>query len=240
MVDSSVGGKTGINLPEAKNVIGAFWQPSLVWIDLRAMNTLPDREFRSGLAEVVKYGVILDQEFFEWLESNADAILRRDSSSLEHLIVRCCELKAQVVTQDEYETTGLRAVLNYGHTFGHAIEALASYGTFLHGEAVSIGMTMAGMLAHTLGLWDIESLERQTRLLERFGLPVSLSVSGQAHAASDALTPTRMLEAMRLDKKTAHGKLNLILPTKIGHVASRGDVDAARIVEAIEACQVSR
>jgi len=240
MVDSSVGGKTGINLPEAKNVVGAFWQPSLVWIDLRAMNTLPDREFRSGLAEVVKYGVILDLEFFEWLESNADAILRRDSSTLEHLVVRCCELKAQVVTQDEHETTGLRAVLNYGHTFGHAIEALASYGTFLHGEAVSIGMSMAGKLALALGLWDSESLNRQTRLLERFGLPVGLSVSSQAHATSDSITPTRMLEAMRLDKKTSHGKLNLILPTKIGHVASRGDVDAARIVEAIEACQVSR
>lgn len=233
MVDSSVGGKTGINLPAAKNVIGSFWQPSLVWIDLRALRTLPEREYLSGLAEVVKYGVILDGAFFEWLEGNVAGILQREPVVLEQLVRRCCELKAHVVAEDEHETTGLRAVLNYGHTFGHAIEALARYGTYLHGEAISIGMNMAGTLSVRLGLWPAESLDRQTRLLERFSLPVLLG-------HHDGLTSATMLDAMRLDKKTSHGKFHLILPTKLGNVQTFSDVSIEDMVACIEACQMAR
>ena len=218
MVDSSVGGKTGINLPQAKNVIGAFWQPSMVWIDLRSLESLPEREFKSGLAEVVKYGVIMDPDFFGWLEANAKSILDRDVQALEYLVGRCCELKAQVVSADEHETSGLRAILNYGHTFGHAIEALAQYGTYLHGEAISIGMTMAGRLAVELHRWTGHELSRQTELLEAFGLPTSLS---NRH---DPIAPESMVQAMMLDKKTSHGQLRLILPSRLGHVETVKDV----------------
>jgi 3-dehydroquinate synthase len=146
MVDSSVGGKTGINHPRGKNLIGAFHQPIGVLIDLTTLTTLPDREYRSGLAEVVKYGVILDHEFFDYLEKNVEGLNARTPEVLRHVVARSCELKADVVRQDEYETTGLRAVLNYGHTFGHAFEALSGYGGLLHGEAVSIGMICASRL----------------------------------------------------------------------------------------------
>jgi 3-dehydroquinate synthase len=218
MVDSSVGGKTGINLPEAKNIIGAFWQPSMVWIDLRSLDSLPEREFKSGLAEVVKYGVIMDQDFFGWLEANAKSVLDRDVQALEYLVSRCCELKAQVVSADEHETTGLRAILNYGHTFGHAIEALAQYGTYLHGEAIAIGMTMAGRLAAELHRWTEQELGRQTQLLETFGLPTSLS---NRH---EPIAPESMVQAMMLDKKTSHGQLRLILPSRLGHVETVKEV----------------
>jgi 3-dehydroquinate synthase len=227
MVDSSVGGKTGINLPEAKNVIGAFWQPSMVWIDLMSLDSLPEREYLSGLAEVVKYGVIMDGEFFDWLEANVDSIRSRKTHALEYLVKRCCELKAQVVAADEHETTGLRAILNYGHTFGHAIETLAKYGTYLHGEAVSIGMTMAGRLAADLQRWTKEELQRQTHLLAALGLPVEFPSS------SKPISPDSMLEVMMLDKKTLHGGLRLILPSKIGHVQTVKEVPHEAIVKAI-------
>ena len=227
MVDSSVGGKTGINLPEAKNVIGAFWQPHLVWIDLGTLESLPDREYRSGLAEVVKYGVIMDADFFAWLEANCESILARDPVALEYLVKRCCELKAQVVSEDEHETTGLRAILNYGHTFGHAIETLASYGTYLHGEAVSIGMTMAGRLACNLGRWARVDLDRQTSLLQAMGLPIQLSGQHQPIGSAE------MIQAMMLDKKTSHGKLRLILPNRIGQVQTVKDVSMDAIDQAI-------
>jgi len=231
MVDSSVGGKTGINLPEAKNVIGAFWQPNLVWIDVSSLNSLPDREYRSGLAEVVKYGVILEEAFFERLEERSAAILDRDAEAVTEIVRRSCELKAHVVAEDEYETKGLRAILNYGHTFGHAIEALAEYGTYLHGEAISIGMTMAGKLALALGRWTERDLERQTTLFTRFGLPTQIASSIAArfnHAA--------MLDAMLLDKKTSHGRLHFILPTRIGHVETVVDAPLDAIQDAIDAC----
>ena len=227
MVDSSVGGKTGINLPEAKNVIGAFWQPHLVWIDLKALESLPEREYLSGLAEVVKYGVIMDREFFVWLESNVKSILGRDASTLEYLIKRCCELKAQVVSADEHETTGLRAILNYGHTFGHAIETLAHYGTYLHGEAISIGMTMAGRLALNLKRWSDEDYQRQNHLLSALGLPIDFPSS------ASSIPPQEMLHAMLLDKKTAHGKLQLILPTRLGHVETVSGVAPEAIASAM-------
>lgn len=228
MVDSSVGGKTGINLPQAKNVIGAFWQPTMVWIDLRSLDSLPEREFKSGLAEVVKYGVIMDPDFFDWLEANAKAILDRDVQALEYLVGRCCELKAQVVSADEHETTGLRAILNYGHTFGHAIEALAKYGTYLHGEAISIGMTMAGRLAAELQRWTPQEFQRQTQLLEAFGLPTQLSKS---HAP---IAPESMVQAMMLDKKTAHGQLRLVLPCRLGHVETVKDVPLDAILRHVD------
>ncbi len=223
MVDSSVGGKTGINLPSAKNMVGAFWQPHAVWIDTSTLDSLPDREFRSGLAEVVKYGVILDESFFDHLEEHADAILARKHEQIQHIVRRCCELKAQVVSQDERETTGLRAILNYGHTFGHAIEAKTSYGRFLHGEAVSIGMTMAGQLAVRLELWPKDCQKRQTSLLRKFGLPTSFSdVPGE-----------QLVVAMQMDKKTEHGRLNFILPTRMGKVRTVSNCEYADILGAI-------
>ena len=218
MVDSSVGGKTGINLPEAKNVIGAFWQPSLVWADISNLNSLPTREFRSGLAEVVKYGIILDADFFEYLENQADAILARDASALTEVIRRSCILKAQIVAEDEWETKGLRAILNYGHTFGHAMESLTEYGALLHGEAVSIGMAMAGHLATSLQRWTKQSLDRQNKLLARFGLPTQISPDIRKN-----LTVEHMVHAMMHDKKNSYGKLNLILPNRIGEVQTVSD-----------------
>lgn len=226
MVDSSVGGKTGINLPASKNVIGAFWQPHAVCIDTDLLSSLPDREFRSGLAEIVKYGVILDAEFFAFLEANIDRILERDETVLIRMITRSCELKASVVSADERETTGLRAILNYGHTFGHAIEATTDYGTYLHGEAISVGMTMAGYLAAQRGMWSESEQQRQTHLLRQLELPVSLNAP---------VTSQEMLQAMQSDKKTEHGSLRLILPSEIGKVDTVSGVPEGDVIAAIEA-----
>lgn len=225
MVDSSVGGKTGINLPGAKNMVGAFWQPSLVLIDTSVLSTLPDRSYFSGLAEVVKYGVIEEAEFFEWLEANATRLIDRDDQSLRHAIEESCQCKAKVVGEDERETSGRRAILNYGHTFAHAIEATAGYGTLLHGEAVSIGMQMAARLAIDLGMTSGDLLERQTKLLQACRLPVTFG-------AADA---EKMLPVMMRDKKVAHGKLRFILPTEIGMVELVGGVDEAAVRRAIDA-----
>lgn len=208
MVDSSVGGKTGINLPSAKNMIGAFWQPTSVVIDTRTLDSLPDREFQSGLAEVAKYGMILDEDLFEYLESHAAAIGGRHPESIQHIIGRSCQLKADVVSKDERETTGLRAILNYGHTFAHAIEADTKYGQLLHGEAVSIGMHLAARTAARCGMIGDSIVERQAALLQRLGLPVQF----------EGLKPHRLWELMQNDKKVENGKLSFILPTRIGHV----------------------
>lgn len=226
MVDSSVGGKTGINLPQSKNAIGAFWQPHAVLIDTTVLQSLPEREFRSGIAEIVKYGVILDPELFQWIEQNVAPILSRESHAMEKLIQRSCELKAQVVSSDERETTGLRAVLNYGHTFGHAIEAITTYGKYLHGEAISIGMTMAGWLAAEHNLWPRDSWERQTQLLKRLELPTRCEPGMDCEA---------ILSAMQSDKKNEHGVLTLILPVKIGEVRSVKHMGADEVRRAIEA-----
>ncbi len=216
-VDSSVGGKVGVNLPGAKNMVGAFWQPHGVVIDIDALLTLPDREYRSGLAEVVKYGVILDEPFFEFLESHVDAINARQTDVLAQIVARCCQLKADVVRADEREETGVRAVLNYGHTFCHAIESVTGYGTFLHGEAVSIGMLCASRLAARQGRIDHGVTRRQRDLLMALELPVTVpDVDHQA-----------LLDAMRHDKKTVGGKLRFVLPTCIGHVELVADVPAA-------------
>lgn len=209
MVDSSVGGKTAINHPQGKNLIGAFHQPRGVWIDLAHLGTLPEREYLSGLAEVVKYGVILDAEFFEFLEAQAAQVRDRKSAVIPEVVARCCRLKADVVERDEYETTGLRAILNYGHTFAHAYETLAGYGTLLHGEAVAIGMMDAARLAQQLGLVDATFVARQQRLLEAFWLPTSPLFE---------LATEELLAVMRRDKKAAAGQLRFILPTRLGEV----------------------
>jgi 3-dehydroquinate synthase len=221
-VDSSVGGKVGINHPRAKNIIGAFHQPAGVWIDTDTLRTLPDRELRCGLAEVVKYGVILDAGLFVELESQAEAILERSDDALRRIVAQSCRLKARVVSQDEREETGLRAVLNFGHTIGHAIEAVAGYeGAFRyqHGEAVAMGMVAESRLAHRLGWIGLDVVDRVARLLERFGLPTT----------APGLDPARLLEAMALDKKNRDGRLRFVLPHAIGTVeltdaASEADV----------------
>jgi 3-dehydroquinate synthase len=221
-VDSSVGGKVGINLPLGKNLVGAFWQPAAVLIDVGVLDTLPQREYRSGLAEVVKYGVIRDAAFFEFLEQKAPAVLQRQEHCLRHIVQRCCQLKADVVEQDERETTGLRAMLNYGHTFAHAFETVSGYGKLLHGEAVAIGMECAARLAHRLGRVELDFVHRQRALLTALGLPTKT-----AGLAVDAL-----LEAMGRDKKAQHGCMRLILPTRLGHVELVDGVDAA-VVRAV-------
>jgi 3-dehydroquinate synthase len=228
-VDSSVGGKVGVNHPQAKNLIGAFHQPVGVFIDTDALCTLPDREYRSGLAEVIKYGVILDAEFFEFLETNIDGLLGRDAAVLRHAIARSCRLKADIVEQDEFERTGLRAKLNYGHTFAHAYEALAGYGELLHGEAVAIGMVDASRLAEQRGLIDSALTERQVALLEAVGLPTSPPRSAN-------WSPDDVIARMRLDKKTVGGKLRFILPTALGHVDLVSDVpedDVRAVINAL-------
>ncbi|MFG0332528.1 MAG: 3-dehydroquinate synthase [Maioricimonas sp. JB049] len=216
-VDSSVGGKVGINHPLAKNLIGAFHQPLGVIIDTEVLSTLPDRDYRAGMAEVVKYGVIQDAEFFGWLEENADILNERNADALRHAITRSCRLKADVVEQDEYERTGLRAILNYGHTFAHAFEALAGYGELLHGEAVAIGMIYASRLAERLGRIDAADTRRQHDLLDALHLPTSLA--GRATLDADDV-----LERMKLDKKASAGKLRFVLPTRLGHVELVDDV----------------
>ncbi len=223
-VDSSVGGKVGINLPLAKNLVGAFWQPAGVLIDLAALDTLPQREYRSGLAEVVKYGVILDEEFFAYLEAHVDAVNARDSAALLHLVRRSCELKAQVVAADEHEETGQRAVLNYGHTFCHAIETVAGYGTYLHGEAVAIGMIRASRLAELAGRIPGEITLRQEKLLTAFGLPTT----------ARGLDPEAQVAAMQRDKKVEHGKLRFVLPARMGRVELVGGIDLELVRRALQ------
>lgn len=225
-VDSSVGGKVGINHPKGKNLIGDFHQPLGVFIDTELMQTLEDREFRSGLAEVVKYGVILDAEFFGELENNISAINDRDPAFLRKIIARSCQLKADVVEKDEEERIGLRAILNYGHTFAHAYENLAGYGELLHGEAVSIGMQDAAKLAFKMDRIDEDLVNRQTKLLEAIHLPTTLPEN--LNLAVDDL-----VNAMLLDKKTVGGKLRFILPTKLGHVEQVSDVDTNLVREVL-------
>jgi 3-dehydroquinate synthase len=225
-VDSSVGGKVGVNHPRAKNMIGAFYQPCGVLIDTDALATLPDREYRSGLAEVVKYGVILDADFFAELERNADGLNQRDAKLLTGVIARCCRLKADIVEKDEFERTGLRSALNYGHTFAHAFEALAGFGELLHGEAVSIGMLCASRLAARRGLISDEVTERQRNLLQRLKLPTSVP---------DGLLqrPMEIVARMQLDKKTESGILRFVLPTRLGNVELIAGIPDADVVAAL-------
>lgn len=226
-VDSSVGGKTAVNHPLGKNMIGAFYQPASVVVDLDCLNTLPKRELASGLAEVIKYGIILDAAFFSWLEENLDALLALDGQALAWCIRRCCELKAEVVAADERES-GLRALLNLGHTFGHAIEAEMGYGNWLHGEAVAAGMVMAARTALRLGQFSEHDVQRIVTLLQRAGLPVT----GPQEMSADAYMPHMMR-----DKKVLAGELRLVLPLAIGKSEVRGGVPHDVVLSAIADCQ---
>lgn len=215
-VDSSVGGKTAVNHPLGKNMIGAFYQPRCVLCDIDSLSTLEDRQLSAGLAEVVKYGLLGDAPFFEWLEANADALVQRDPEALAYAIERSCQDKAEIVAQDEKEG-GVRALLNLGHTFGHAIETGMGYGVYLHGEAVAIGMIMAADLSARLGWLDAAQLPRIRRLLERMNLPV---------CAPADLSPEKMQELMKVDKKVKDGKIRLVLMKGIGESLVSADYDA--------------
>ncbi|MDL2336418.1 MAG: 3-dehydroquinate synthase [Pseudomonadota bacterium] len=222
-VDSSVGGKTAINHPAGKNMIGAFYQPLKVIADLATLDTLPDREISAGLAEVIKYGPIADDDFLGWIEHNIDALRARDKAALAHAVQRSCEIKAWVVGQDERES-GLRAILNFGHTFGHAIEAGLGYGAWLHGEAVGCGMVMAADLSARCGLIDTAYAARIAAVIERAGLPVRGPRLGAA----------RYLELMRIDKKSESGQIRFVLLDAPGK-ASLHRADDALVAEVIDA-----
>jgi 3-dehydroquinate synthase len=227
-VDSSVGGKTGINHPRGKNMIGAFWQPRLVIADTDTLNTLPDRELSAGLAEIIKYGLIRDLPFLEWLEANMDKLMARDAGALTFAIERSCINKAEVVAGDELETAkeGGRALLNLGHTFGHAIETGSGYGTWLHGEAVAAGTMMAAELSRRLGWLADSDVERIRSLLRRAALPV----------IGPALGADRYLDLMGHDKKVVAGRLRLVLLKQIGTAVTWADAPQAEIRAAIDAC----
>ncbi len=226
-VDSSVGGKVGVNLPKAKNMVGVFYQPCTVLIDVSTLKTLPQREYLSGLAEVVKYGIILDANFFSFLEEHVADLLAQDSDILVSVVQTCCQLKATIVEQDEREVSGLRAVLNYGHTFAHAIETLTGYNQWLHGEAVAMGMVCAARLAVRLGMFPEEMAQRQEALLSSLRLPIRIH----------GLTAGRMLECMMRDKKVQHGHLRFVLPTTIGHVELVPDVPRHEVEAVIDEMQ---
>jgi 3-dehydroquinate synthase len=223
-VDSSVGGKTAINHALGKNMIGAFHQPRAVIADVATLDTLPERELRAGLAEVIKHGLALDLAFVGWLESNIGKLVARDRAALVHAVRRSCELKAAIVAEDERES-GRRALLNFGHTFGHAIEAGAGYGTWLHGEAVAAGMVMASELSQRLGNIQKADVARVRDLLRRAGLPV----------AGPALSAERMLELMAVDKKAAKGRVRFIVLEAIGRASLRADLAESAVREAIVA-----
>jgi len=205
-VDSSVGGKTGVNHKLGKNMIGTFWQPRLVWIDIATLKTLPRRELLAGLAEVIKYGVIYDEKLFEFLEVNREKILNLDSNALTHIIKRSCEIKADVVSKDERES-GLRSILNYGHTIGHAIETVTGYTRFLHGEAVAIGMCLEARLSQMINLIDKDQVSKIKAIVDSYGLPSEMPAD---------IDMNSILSSMQLDKKAVAGELKFILPEKIG------------------------
>jgi 3-dehydroquinate synthase len=227
-VDSSVGGKTGVNHPLGKNMIGAFWQPRLVVADTDTLNTLPDRELSAGLAEVIKYGLIRDLPFLEWLEANLARLMARDPACLAHAIERSCANKAAVVADDERETaaSGGRALLNLGHTFGHAIETGVGYGQWLHGEAVAAGTVMAAELSRRLGWLTAADVERVTAMFAAAHLPVR----------GAALGADRYLDLMGHDKKVVGGRLRLVLLRRLGEAVTWADTPDAEIRAAIAAC----
>jgi 3-dehydroquinate synthase len=223
-VDSSVGGKTGVNHPLGKNMIGAFYQPRLVLADTATLKTLDDRQFSSGLAEVIKYGLIVDEPFFSWLEANMGGLLNRDPELLAHAIQVSCRRKADVVEADEKEA-GQRALLNLGHTFGHAIETGMGYGEWLHGEAVGTGLCMAADLSHRLGWLSEQDFTRTVKLIERAKLPIS---------PPKTLNTERFLELMAVDKKVMDGKLRLVLLKKIGQSLVTDDFDLKKLEQTLQ------
>ncbi|UOA07547.1 3-dehydroquinate synthase [Methylobacter sp. S3L5C] len=223
-VDSSVGGKTGVNHPLGKNMIGAFYQPQCVIADADVLDTLDDRQLSAGLAEVIKYGLIRDPEFFEWLENNINALLARDKQALAYAIERSCLNKAEIVSEDETET-GVRAILNLGHTFGHAIETGAGYGTYLHGEAIAIGTCQAADLSRKKGWLNHTDVERIINLFKKCNLPV---------CPPEQLDSERFLELMAVDKKNINGQIRLILLTKIGAATLPIDVDKTLLIQTLK------
>ena len=225
-VDSSVGGKTAVNHELGKNMIGAFYQPSMVIIDTHTLGTLPKREVNAGLAEVIKYGAILDYEFFEWLEAHIDELVALNNESLQHCIARCWQIKADVVARDETEK-GDRALLNLGHTFGHAIETHLGYGNWLHGEAVSTGMMMAAALSEQLGDISVADVSRLEKLLARANLPT---------LSPDSMQPEDYLPHMMRDKKVLAGKLRLVLLKSLGQAYIATDTDKDLVLNAIKRC----
>jgi 3-dehydroquinate synthase len=225
-VDSSVGGKTGVNHPLGKNMIGAFHQPQAVIADTSVLRSLPEREIAAGIAEVVKYGLIADADFFAWLEGNLDSLLAREDAALSRAIERSCAIKAEVVAQDERES-GVRAWLNLGHTFGHAIEAAQGYGSWLHGEAVAAGMMMALDLSVRMGWLEPEARERLSRLLERANLPVR----------APAISTDRFLSLMSADKKVLDGKIRLVLLKGIGSAVVTDEVPRDQLLATLREMQ---
>jgi 3-dehydroquinate synthase len=223
-VDSSVGGKTAINHPRGKNMIGAFHQPRAVIADVAALDTLPDRELRAGVAEVIKHGAALDEQFFEWLEDNIERLLARERAALIHAVRRSCELKAAIVAEDERES-GARALLNFGHTFGHAIEVATGHGTWLHGEAVAAGMVIAAELSARAGLLPAADAARIRNVIARAGLPV----------VPPNLAEDRWRDLMSLDKKTAGGKVRFVLLERLGKAALKAGVEPALVRESLVA-----
>jgi len=224
-VDSSVGGKTGVNHPQGKNMIGAFHQPACVLIDTDTLDTLDDRQLAAGLAEVIKYGLIRDAAFFDWLEQNIELLKARDKQALAYAIERSCALKAEIVAADERES-GQRALLNLGHTFGHAIETGTGYGNWLHGEAVATGMLMAADLSARHGWLSLDAVRRTEKLLQQSNLPTN---------APDEMDTARFLELMAVDKKVVDGGLRLVLLKAIGDAVLTSDFDAGKLRETLAA-----
>jgi 3-dehydroquinate synthase len=225
-VDSSVGGKTGVNLKAGKNLVGAFYQPRLVLCDLETLDTLPEREFRAGLAEVIKYGIIFDAKFFAQLERDLPKILKRDEKILSQIIARCCEIKAEIVGKDETEN-GLRSILNFGHTIGHAIENTAGYGKILHGEAISIGQIAAAKLSGKILGFPQRDVERIENLFQRAGLPTQIKLNSSQRQ--------KLFAAMKLDKKVIGGEIKFVLAKKIGRVVWAQKVPMRLIEEILAA-----
>ena len=223
-VDSSIGGKTGVNHPKAKNLIGAFYQPALVWIDVATLRTLPERELRSGLAEVIKYAIITDRELFSAL---SDTITSLSSTSLETLVdivSRCCSIKARVVEEDEKEA-GVRSILNYGHTVGHAIETITNYSHYTHGEAIAVGMTAAARISHKIGTCDHETMKLQESLLRSARLPTTINLP---------INPQAIVDQLDSDKKRLGGKVRWVLPRTIGDVFLTDDVPSGIVLEVLK------
>lgn len=223
-VDSSVGGKTGVNHTLGKNMIGTFWQPRLVWVDISTLHTLSHRNFLAGIAEIIKYGIIWDSAFFNFLEKKRETLLSLNPDDIIHIIRRSCEIKADVVSRDERET-GLRAILNFGHTIGHAIETATGYTTFLHGEAVAIGMHVEAILAREAGLIGSDEVSRIQHLLKTFGLPTEIPAGIDLAA---------LFGAMKLDKKAVAGDVKFILPEQIGRVRIQGNIPEKVVQQAVK------
>ena len=222
-VDSSVGGKTGVNHYLGKNMLGAFYQPRLVWIDIATLGTLPKRELLCGVAEIIKYGIIWDEDLFDYMEKHREAIMNYDGDVLRFIIKRSCEIKAEVVSKDEREG-GLRAILNYGHNIGHAVETETKYARFLHGEAIAIGMYLEARLSEKMGLIDTRQVNRIRSVINAYGLPAQLP---------EDLDSDKLVSLMKLDKKTVAGKMKFILPEKIGKVRISKDVKKEEIAQVI-------